>query len=103
MPELLTIVQAQSILPLSRAWFAKARCCGTGPEYVKIGSRIFYPCVALSWDGDNQGDTGAIRLTNASLGCAAPSVRRAGQPRRRPCGRELRPHPWPAMSSGIVR
>jgi|DewCreStandDraft_4_1066084.scaffolds.fasta_scaffold12434_10 hypothetical protein len=47
MPELLTIAQAQSILPLSRAWYAKARCRGTGPEYIKIGSRIFYPREAL--------------------------------------------------------
>jgi len=47
MPELLTIAQAQSILPLSRAWYAKARCRGTGPEYIKIGSRIFYSREAL--------------------------------------------------------
>ncbi|MCL4851045.1 MAG: helix-turn-helix domain-containing protein [Bryobacteraceae bacterium] len=45
--QLLTIDQAQSVLPMSRAWFAKRRWDGTGPEYVKIGTRIFYPRNAL--------------------------------------------------------
>jgi hypothetical protein len=42
MSELLTIEQAQCVLPMSRAWFAKERWRGAGPEYVKIGSRVFY-------------------------------------------------------------
>lgn len=29
-----------------------------------------WPAVALSWDGDSKGDTGAILLTNAGFGCS---------------------------------
>jgi hypothetical protein len=44
---LLTIEQAQAVLPMSRAWFAQQRWRKSGPTYVKVGSRILYRCADL--------------------------------------------------------
>jgi hypothetical protein len=43
--QLLTIEQSMSVL--SKQWFAKQRCMDAGPEYVKIGNRVFYKCSSL--------------------------------------------------------
>ena len=43
----LTIPQAREILPMSAAWYAKARCERNGPSFVKIGQRVFYPKSSL--------------------------------------------------------
>jgi predicted DNA-binding transcriptional regulator AlpA len=40
--QLLSIEQAQSIIPLSKSWFANSRWKKTGPPYVKIGTRVLY-------------------------------------------------------------
>lgn len=40
--QFLSVEQAREILPMSREWFAKARCQRTGPPYFKIGQRVFY-------------------------------------------------------------
>lgn len=34
--------QAKVILPFSDAWFERMRVYGGGPEFIKIGSRVFY-------------------------------------------------------------
>lgn len=41
---LLTVKDAQALLPLSAAWYAKARWLKTGPPYIKVGvhGRVFY-------------------------------------------------------------
>lgn len=45
---LLTVRQAQSVLPYSTAWYANHRWRGTGPPFVKIGNgRVLYRRSAL--------------------------------------------------------
>jgi predicted DNA-binding transcriptional regulator AlpA len=39
----LNIAEAQQVLPLSSAWFAKQRAAKTGPPFVRIGTRVLYP------------------------------------------------------------
>jgi len=41
--ELLTERRAQELLPMSLAWFRAQRLRRTGPGYVKVGRRVFYP------------------------------------------------------------
>jgi hypothetical protein len=40
---LLTEKQAREIIPMSLAWFRRARLEGRGPRYLKISNRVFYP------------------------------------------------------------
>lgn len=41
-PEYLTVDQARTVLPLSKAWFTKQRYMKAGPAYLKIGGRVLY-------------------------------------------------------------
>jgi len=51
------------------------RCDPVGSDDAWCPEIATWPCVALSWDGDGLGDTGAILVTNASFGCVAWSAR----------------------------
>jgi hypothetical protein len=54
------------------------RCDPAGSDDAWCPEIATWPAVALSWDGDSKGDTGAILLTNATFRCAAWSARGDG-------------------------
>jgi hypothetical protein len=35
-------VQARTLIPMSLHWFRRGRWRGTGPKFLRIGSRVFY-------------------------------------------------------------
>lgn len=49
-PDVLSPAEAARALSLATASLAKMRCCGGGPDYLKLGRRIVYERSALtSW------------------------------------------------------